>query len=100
MENRYFEDAAAEEEVSEVVNIVLAQLDVEIRRVWLRSQVIPMAATNALNRVDRLMAWATCTYDGAVTDPENPLETYLPDGEPAPASIDTWARGIGKDYVY
>ena len=97
MENRYFEDSATDEVASEVVNIVLAQLDVEIRRVWLRSQVIPTAATNALNRVDRLMAWATCTYDGAVNDPETPLETYQPDGEPAPASIDTWARGIGKN---
>jgi hypothetical protein len=95
MENRFFEDAAIEDEVSDVVKFVLSEVDNEIRRIWLRSQVIPMSVTRVMDRVERLVAWATCTYDGEVTAPTSALETYIPDGEPAPAAIDTWARGTG-----
>lgn len=94
MEERFDEDSTIDEEIRGILHgVILGNVDREIRKIWLRSTVAPKAAKIQMQKLDRIIAWATLEYDGAVTTGENPLETYIPDGEPAPASIDTWARG-------
>ena len=94
MEEIFEEDLIIDEEIRNILyGVILGKVDREIRNIWLRSKVVPETVSAQMQKVDRIIAWATSEYDGAVASEENPLEVYIPDGEPAPASIDTWARG-------
>lgn len=94
MEERFEEDSIIDEEIRDILyGVILGRVDREIRNIWLRAQVVPKVVKSHMQKLDRIIAWATCEYDGAAVPEETPLEEYIPDGEPAPASIDTWARG-------
>ena len=112
--DKYFEDIDIGEYIRfTVLGDVLTNFDEELNRLWLETLEIPYVVDKMMAKIDRVIAWATYPHDGDLTysqpaenDPttlENidstakiiPLEVYKPDREPAPASIDTWARGIG-----
>jgi hypothetical protein len=94
MEARFNEDSIVEEDVSTILEGVLQSVDKEIRNIWLQSQVLPIVVKIAMTKMERVINWSSYVHDGDIVV-DVPLEEYIPDGEPAPASIDTWARGFG-----
>ena len=94
MEDRFVNDDILEEEIYSIIQDILIATDKAIRQNWLQEQVIPIAADDAMRKIEMMVNLATLSYDGSITS-DIPLEVYTPDGEPAPASIDTWARGAG-----
>lgn len=99
MEEQYSADDELEEETALIIEELFISIDKELHQKWLDSQVIPITVSTIMKKIDRLVAWATCKYDGAVALPEAPLEAYIPDEEPSPASIDSWARSSGLKYL-
>jgi len=95
MEDRYRLDSFIEEQTSDIIDEILILSEKQIRKNWLQEQVIPTTVDAAMKKIEKIIAWATVSYDGKVSL-ENPLESSIPDKEPSPASIDTWARGSGK----
>ena len=103
-DEKYSEDCDIEEEIFLIVSEVLQRFDQETKRLWLGTLEIPLAVNVAMDKLDKMVKLATCQYDGS-SEQENALEVYIPDDEPIPALIDTWARGVvplrkaaGKEY--
>ena len=69
----------------------------EISRKWVESVAIPVASHVALEKIKRLVAWATLDHDGEIDQETNILEYHESDLEPTVSIIDPWARGAGME---
>ncbi len=75
-----------------VVDIVSEDLSRAIDVVWLGGLEIPIATTIVMHKLRNIVNLSNYPLDGRDLN----LEKRIPDREPAPPSIDTWARGIGE----
>jgi hypothetical protein len=89
----FFEDIEKDEEIGLLIHDILQNFDQEIDKIWLESLEVPLTVDAAMGKVEKLVALATCFYDGELT--ESALEVLVPDDEPVAASVDIWARGKG-----
>lgn len=73
-----------------VADICVRDLFAAIDAAWLGGLEIPVATTVAMHKLKKLVNLSLYPLDGT----NLVLEQRVPDREPAPPSIDTWARGV------
>lgn len=99
MTDMYTDIFRDDQDVYEVVQYaldgVLDNLDEELRSNFLASLQKPFTSKLVMEKMNKMVALATLVPDGTFTPGSEELEVFIPDGEPAPSSIDTWARGAG-----
>jgi hypothetical protein len=88
---------AADDQTEEIVRGAVADICVKdlfaaIDAAWLGGLEIPVATTVAMHKLKKLVNLSLYPLDGTNLT----VEQRVPDREPAPPSIDTWARGVGK----
>lgn len=88
------------DEVDEVVRASLAEiisrdLSRRIDEAWAEGLAAPVATTVAMHKLRTIVNLAVYPLDGKHPSQEA-LEVRAPDKEPAPSSIDAWARGVGE----
>lgn len=88
----YERDDETEELVRESVEDIIGDLSKAIDGAWLSGIDIPIATAVAMQKLRQVVRISAYAMDGAIAD----MEVRVPDREPAPPSIDTWARGVGK----
>ena len=79
-----------------VADICVRDLFAAIDAAWLGGLEIPVATTVAMHKLKKLVNLSLYPLDGT----NLALEQRVPDREPAPPSIDTWARGVGNTFAY
>jgi hypothetical protein len=88
------------DETEEVVRLALVELISQdlsrrIDEVLVEGLAVPVAATVAMHKLRTVINLAVYPLDGHLPSQEE-LELRMPDKEPAPSSIDSWARGVGR----
>jgi len=92
-EETFIDDIEKDDDIRTFIGNVLENFDKEIDKIWLESLEVPLTVEAAIGKIEKMVAWATCAYDGKMSN--DALEVHVPDEEPVPALVDTWARGIG-----
>lgn len=95
--NRFEEDLDTRHVISDAIAAIFSAFDQKLEDLELEKLEVPMATELAMAKLHKLIDLATMAYDGIV-NPEEIFERMTPDGEPYPDKIDSWARGIGKNY--
>jgi hypothetical protein len=88
------------DDVEEIVRASLAELlsrdlSRRIDEAWAANLAAPVAVTVAMHKLRTVVNLAVYPLDGKLPSQET-LEVRAPDREPAPPSIDAWARGVGE----
>lgn len=94
--NLFDEDKGANEAVSEFVGVALQAFETKVDDIFLSTLDVPYATELAMMKVQKLIELAMLEHDGIIVEIDDALEVLTPDGEPAPSTIDSWARGTGK----
>ena len=95
--SRLLEDIESEDVVIDALDFIFQKFDAEISVNFIKTIEIPVVTDIALQKMYKLISWATLQHDGTQLNPSLPLEKLSPDEEMAPASIDPWARGTGNN---
>lgn len=90
------EDKAANEVVSDFIRTALIAFETKVDDIFLSTLDVPFATELAMLKIDKIIELALMEHDGNSTFEDEPLEVFVPDGEPMPSTIDSWARGTGK----
>lgn len=85
--------------IKDEIDNILLQFEIEASKSIIENIEIRIATDVAMNKIRRLVKLATYSHDGFI-DPADKssnfvLEKSEPNSEPAPLSIDHWARGTG-----
>lgn len=84
-----------EETVLEFVEDSLKAFEHHIDELFLSTLDVPFATEMSMLKIQKLIELAMLDHDGAKIRDEEQLEVFMPDGEPCPSTIDSWARGTG-----
>ena len=60
---------------------------------------VPYATEIAMLKIHKLIELAILEHDGVHATEDEQLEVFIPDGEPLPSTIDSWARGTGMKLI-
>jgi hypothetical protein len=91
---RFDEDSALDDSIHAVIDDVWSGVSVGIDELFIGEIEVPRAVAAIMKRMNHVVELSQLGFDGNYGGPSEPLEKYTPDGEPAPASIDPWARGV------
>lgn len=100
-QDRFAEDNVVEDVIAEEIENIWKHVSRSISDKWLSTLDIPLSAEIAMLKMRKIVAWATFEHDGVIPAPiegddgEFIFDKLTPDGEPAPITIDPWARGTG-----
>jgi hypothetical protein len=86
----YDHDQETEEIIRESAGDLIEDAMTAIDAAWLGGLEIPIATTVAMHKLRQIVNLSVYPMDGAIPN----LEVRVPDREPAPPSIDSWARGV------
>jgi hypothetical protein len=89
------DERAASQVVSEIIQESLNAFEQRIDEMFLSTLDVPYATEMALMKVQKLIELAMLGHDGSAVREDEQLEVLVPDGEPSPSTIDSWARGTG-----
>jgi hypothetical protein len=89
------DEKAASQVVSEIIGESLNAFEQRIDEMFLSTLDVPYATEMALMKVQKLIELAMLGHDGLAMRDDEQLEVLVPDGEPSPSTIDSWARGTG-----
>ena len=92
---RFKEDEIIDEIITDSHEYIWDSLTKKIDDNFLATFEIPYAVDMSMQKISKLINIATYSYDGDATEADNPLESMIPDEEPRPNVIDSWARGTG-----
>jgi hypothetical protein len=119
---RFTEEVYADEAASDIIYLVLSNVEDFIATQFISSIDVPLALEKSMNKIYKMVEWSTYSHDGVISDdfilpPEPPTESdadsTVPgsadnnededkyshleqldcDDEPVPMTIDPWARG-------
>jgi hypothetical protein len=88
-------DDAEEIVRASLLEVLSRDLSRRIDEAWAASLAAPVATTVAMHKLRTVVNLAVYPLDGTLPA-QQPLELRAPDREPAPPSIDAWARGVGE----
>jgi hypothetical protein len=97
---RFEEDHNVDSLIADEIENIWSNVSKGISNVWLSSLDIPIAAELAFLKVKKIADWSVLPHDGLLPPPSSNgacLEKYVPEAEPEPVPIDTWARGAGNN---
>lgn len=89
------EDKAVNEVVSDFIRTALTAFETKVDDIFLSTLDVPFATELAMLKIDKIIELALMEHDGNSTFEDEQLEVFIPDGEPMPSTIDSWARGTG-----
>lgn len=89
------EEKLVGEAVSEFINESLAVFEQRIDDMFLSTLDVPYATEMSMMKIQKLIDLAMLGHDGKQLREDEQLEVFIPDGEPMPSTIDSWARGTG-----
>lgn len=98
--NLFEEDKLVNVAVSEFIDDVLNSFEQKVDDIFLSTLDVPYATEIAMQKVQKLIELAMLGHDGKALMEEEQLEVFIPDGEPAPSTIDSWARGTGWSFFF
>eukprot|EP00598_Pedospumella_elongata_P007694 CAMPEP_0184976798 /NCGR_PEP_ID=MMETSP1098-20130426/7695_1 /TAXON_ID=89044 /ORGANISM="Spumella elongata, Strain CCAP 955/1" /LENGTH=565 /DNA_ID=CAMNT_0027499735 /DNA_START=41 /DNA_END=1738 /DNA_ORIENTATION=+ len=87
------EDKAVNEVVSDFIRTALTAFETKVDDIFLSTLDVPFATELAMLKIDKIIELALMEHDGNSTFEDEQLEVFIPDGEPMPSTIDSWARG-------
>jgi len=90
------EDKAVNEVVSDFIRTALTAFETKVDDIFLSTLDVPFATELAMLKIDKIIELALMEHDGNSTFEDEQLEVFIPDGEPMPSTIDSWARGTGS----
>ena len=93
--NLFDDDKGVNEVVSEFISGAIQAFEAEVDDIFLSTLDVPYATELAMMKVQKLIELAMLEHDGIIVELDEALEVLTPDGEPAPSTIDSWARGTG-----
>lgn len=88
--NYYDHDQETEEIIRASVGQICEDAMTAIDAAWMDGLEIPIATTVAMHKLRQIVNLSVYPMDGVIPG----LEARAPDREPAPPSIDAWARGV------
>jgi hypothetical protein len=94
----YYQDTFRNDgDVCEVVSDAIAQVlntfEEKLHENYLATLQKGFTAKLVLEKMNKMVSLAMLLPDGVFTPASEELEVFIPDGEPCPSTIDTWARG-------
>ena len=89
------EDKGVNDVVSEFIRTALSTFETKVDDIFLSTLDVPFATELAMLKIHKVIELAMLEHDGNSTFEDEPLEVLVPDGEPSPSTIDSWARGTG-----
>lgn len=96
--NLFDEDKGVNEAVSDFIAAALNAFETKVDDIFLSTLDVPYATELAMMKVQKIIELAMLEHDGIIVEMEDALEVLTPDGEPAPSTIDSWARGTGNNF--
>jgi len=87
------DDADVSEVVSDSLAHVLNSFEEKLHENYLDTLQKGFTAKLMLEKINKMVSLAMLLPDGEFTAASEELEVFIPDGEPSPSTIDTWARG-------
>jgi hypothetical protein len=93
----FWDDKAADAIVSDSIECIYSKFLNKLEDLEMEKLEIPFATGLAMAKLGVLINIATLEYDGSIIV-DQIFEKFEADGEPYPSTIDSWARGIGKDW--
>jgi hypothetical protein len=93
--SRYDEDDEVEDNVAEIIDSVLELVNLDISSKTVKLIENGLMAEVAMYKLNEIVHLATVDHDGKLF-PDQVLELLVPDEEPLPPPVDSWARGLGE----
>ena len=90
------EEKMVGEMVAEFIGDSLNAFEHHIDEMFLSTLDVPFATEMSMLKIQKLIELAMLDHDGAKIREDEQLEVLIPDGEPSPSTIDSWARGTGN----
>ena len=81
--------------VDEALDAIWDNVSLKITEKWIRTIDVPIAVEMTMLKIKNMMAWSVTSHDG-IHKANDIFEHKIPEFEPAPISIDPWARGTGQ----
>jgi hypothetical protein len=81
--------------VNDAISYAIDRFEKRLDELEIEKLEIPYATDLIMAKLHKIIDLSALQYDGVIFDNE-PFEKFVPDGEPTPDKIDSWARGIGK----
>ena len=91
-----------DKDVNQIISAFLvetmASFDKKVDDIFLSTLDVPYATQLAMLKIQKIVDLAIMEHDGVHSSEEEQLEVFVPDFEPTPSVIDSWARGTGGQY--
>lgn len=91
------EDKMVGEAVEEFLSDTLNAFEQRVDEIFLSTLDVPYATEMSMMKLQKLIELAMLEHDGRPLRDDEQLEVFIPDGEPMPSTIDSWARGTGEN---
>ena len=93
--SQFQEDIGSTEILNDIVEDIWTSTSSAINSNWLKTIDVPITVDMTMLKLEKIVAWSVLQHDGDLPK-EGSFEQRFAEMEPAPASIDPWARGTGE----